>query len=128
MKSAAVIIPMYNHRYLIMLRSGSDPYFPLKWNFPGGGLEEGEDPKDGAVRELVEESAIEARKDDLEKVGIYYQDGIQIHLYRLRVDSPVVRCRDGEHQEYTWVPPHSLLHYELMPGTQKILSEIKEQQ
>ena len=126
MKKAAVIIPMHRHRFLIMRRSGSDPYFPLSWNFPGGGLEEGETGEEGALRELSEEAAIEAEKDQLEKIGTYHQDGVTIHLYRLKVLSPVVRCRDGEHDTYAWVTREVMDLYPLMPGTKKILTEITE--
>ena len=126
MKNAAVVIPMHQHRFLILRRSGSDPHFPLSWDFPGGGLEPGEDPSTGALRELSEEAAIEASKDDLEKVGTFEENGVILHLYKLKVLSPVVRCRDGEHDQYAWVPPKIIDLYPLMPGTKKILSHLQK--
>lgn len=125
MKNASVVIPTHRHRFLIMRRSGSDPHFPLTWDFPGGGLEEGEDAQDGAIRELSEEAAIKASKDELEKIGTYDHNGVTLHLYRLKVSSSVVRCRDGEHDKYAWVSREIIDLYPLMPGTQKILSILK---
>ena len=122
MKKAAVVIPMYHQRFLIMRRSGTDPHFPLQWDFPGGGIEEDENNEDGALRELSEEAAIKASKDALEKIGTYDQDGTTTHLYRLKVQSPLIRCRDGEHDTYAWVSRKVIEMYPLMPGTQKILS------
>ncbi len=116
---------MHQHRFLIMRRSETDPYHPLKWNFPGGGLDEGETGEAGAIRELQEEAGITATEDELEKIGTYEEGGQIIHLYRLKVGSPVVRCRDGEHDQYAWVPPTVIDLYPLMPRTKEIISKLK---
>ena len=52
----------------VLLLVGHDAADPdHNWVFtPGGGLHSGEDPRAGAVRELVEESGIEVAPEDLE--------------------------------------------------------------
>lgn len=52
----------------VLLLVGHDAADPdHRWIFtPGGGLHSGEDPRAGAVRELVEESGIEVAPEDLE--------------------------------------------------------------
>jgi 8-oxo-dGTP diphosphatase len=46
-------------RILICQRRPDQPH-PLKWEFPGGKLEEGESPEAALIRELREELSIEA--------------------------------------------------------------------
>ena len=52
----------------VLLLEGHDAVDPShSWIFtPGGGLRSGEEPRAGAVRELVEESGIQVAPDDLE--------------------------------------------------------------
>ncbi len=45
---------------LILLRSRDSHWAPSQWGFPGGKIEEGEAPRDAAVRETSEETALDA--------------------------------------------------------------------
>jgi 8-oxo-dGTP diphosphatase len=45
-------------KYLIAQRSEDCKSAPLKWEFPGGKVEPGEDPKDALIREIKEELGI----------------------------------------------------------------------
>ncbi|MEU4421134.1 NUDIX domain-containing protein [Actinoplanes sp. NPDC024001] len=44
---------------LLQLRDDKAPYFPNVWGLPGGAIEPGETPAEGAARELWEESRLE---------------------------------------------------------------------
>lgn len=46
-------------KFLIGQRRATDKRYPLKWDFPGGKLEKGEDYLDALVRELKEEVDID---------------------------------------------------------------------
>lgn len=65
MKSVASIA-VVNRRKAILYICRTDNH---KWTLPGGHLNEGEKPLDGAVRELLEETGIKAPKKDLEYIG-----------------------------------------------------------
>ena len=84
METDPVVIPEYRHRFLILHHSGSDPHFPLSWDFPGGELGLGEDHATGALHELTGESASEPSKEELEKIGTFERNGVILHLYRLK--------------------------------------------
>ena len=58
--AVAVLLDSQN-RTLILLRPKEALWAPLKWGFPGGKLEDGETPTEGAIRETLEETELEIR-------------------------------------------------------------------
>ena len=65
------------------------------WTLPGGGLEHGEDPRDGALRELAEETGLSGEVESLLDVDSWHTintdlDGIETDFHGIRV---LYRCR-----------------------------------
>lgn len=65
------------------------------WTLPGGGLDHGEDPRDGALRELTEEAGLVGELDGLLEVDSWHtvfadRDGEDIDWHGIRV---LYRCR-----------------------------------
>ena len=63
---AFAIILDENRRVLLCHRTDKD-----LWNLPGGGLEEGETPWEGVLREIKEEVGLEAKVEKL--ISVYYK-------------------------------------------------------
>ena len=83
-----------------------------KWTNPGGHLNEGEKPRDGAVRELFEEAGIKSDPSKLEHVAsenVTSADGkrLRIYAYKLNVPSDtattVKEDPDAEVARWRWV-------------------------
>ncbi len=81
-----------------------------KWTLPGGHLEPGEDPKRGAVRELLEETSL--RPKSLTVLGdMMIHDGkLQVFAYRCDVDGEASSKNDpdDECEEWRFVEPDKI--------------------
>jgi 8-oxo-dGTP diphosphatase len=94
------------------------------WTLPGGGLDHGEDPRDAVVREVHEETGLEARVGETARVysahlpGVW-RDGRRVDAHALRivydgwvpVDAPEPRVLevDGSTMEAAWKPIQAVL-------------------
>lgn len=86
------------------------------WEFPGGKIEDGEDPRACLARELQEEFGIEAAITDhlMTHVHNYPQATIELQSYRALHISGTFELRD--HDEIRWVSPLEMLEYEFAPA------------
>jgi mutator protein MutT len=94
-------------KILLIQRSHDDDKRPGELDFPGGGIESGESPRDAMVREIGEEVGIQVTLDD---VSLYYAHTELAHgvsltrlAFRCRVTHPAVTL-SHEHETYQWVP------------------------
>jgi ADP-ribose pyrophosphatase len=69
----AVVIPVTADRRFVMIREYKQGPEAVCLNAPAGGLQPGEDPRDAARRELLEETGYAA--DDWQALGIFAVDG-----------------------------------------------------
>ncbi len=102
---------------LLCQRAPEVPY-PLRWEFPGGKIEEGESPEEALRRELGEELGIHARiGDKLWETDFCYPDGkyFRLHFYAVPDWQGTPRPRAGI-AHLAWVAPQELERYDVLEG------------
>ena len=104
-KSVAKVGIFQNGKYLMGVRQDNG-----KWTEPGGHLEKGESPEDGALREVKEETGITLNKGDLEYLGSkeLADKDLMVHAFKSDLDrNPKIDTRDDPDDEvfgWNWVP------------------------
>lgn len=94
------------------------------WEFPGGKVEDGEDPRDTVVRECREECAIEVRVDDILDVTFhrYPNKDVLLLFYRCTLVSGEVR--HVEVADHAWVSIDEMHTYPMPPADEPVLKKI----
>jgi 8-oxo-dGTP diphosphatase len=86
MKRVVAALILEGEKVLVCQRTRHQT-MPLKWEFPGGKIEEGEQPRDALRRELEEELGIEAAiGDEVARIRHEYPGGgaVELRFYVVR--------------------------------------------
>ena len=112
MNVAKIIVFDAERHVLLLRRSDTHPVWPLHWDIPGGVVEPGEDPTDGAIRELREETGISTTSDQLNLAQITHSRThyLNDHLYVLQLDESMPDVTiSWEHDKAEWMNIESAL-------------------
>jgi 8-oxo-dGTP pyrophosphatase MutT (NUDIX family) len=99
----------------------------LAWGLPKGGIEENEDNQQAAVREVREETGLEAEiEDDLGDIRYFYVwEGVRVrkavHFFLMRATGGDVSLHDHEMEEVRWFPLAAALKKAAYKGEREIL-------
>ena len=117
-----------NKRVLICQRSESTA-FGLKWEFPGGKIEDRENETDALRRELKEELAIDVRESEFFSEYAYsYEDGPTVSLRFHRVKSFQGEPQNLIFEQISWVEVDDLVNFDFLDGDQRLIMQIIERQ
>ena len=98
---------------------------PLKWEFPGGKVEPGEDPRAALARELREELNVESViGEELDSYEARYGDGPGILLHFYRVTEFQGDLRNLDFEQILWETPQRLPEYDFLEGDVIFVSKI----
>jgi len=109
--------------YLLIQRSeikrGQPNVYPTYWDIPGGGVEKGELPRDGALREcLHEDSQLDTSKDTVFTRLVYKAEWVG--------EKPIIRLDLEEHTHFKWVTLAQALEEEkLVPYLREIFERLR---
>lgn len=92
---------------LVLKRSAHESVYPNVWDIPGGTLEDGEDPRVGAQREIREETGLTVNDLNL----FAYTSNVDVSkdtqfirlIFVASSAGGEVKLNPDEHQEYQWI-------------------------
>jgi len=98
---------------------------PLKWEFPGGKIEEGEQPRDALRRELDEELGIAAVVGDgVVRLIHKYPGGNSVELRFFDVREYAGELENRIFREIVWAEPSQLPSYDFLEADLTLVSDL----
>lgn len=98
---------------------------PLKWEFPGGKIEEGEQPRDALRRELEEELGIHAKIDhEVARIQHEYPNGGMVELRFFLVREYAGKLENRIFKEIRWSLPTDLPKYDFLEADLTLVRDL----
>ena len=98
---------------------------PLKWEFPGGKIEEGEQPRDALHRELEEELGIDAHiGDEVSRIRHEYPNGSSVELRFFVVREYAGQLENRIFREIRWAAAPELTSYDFLEADLQLVQDL----
>lgn len=121
----AAIIERKEDRKILICQRTKDQPLGLKWEFPGGKIEPGEEPKQALERELDEELGIRAEiGEELTRFVHTYRNGKSVELAFFRVLNYVGEVQNRIFKDICWAERESLPSFDFLEADVKLVREI----
>ena len=101
---------------ILIARRKKGKHLELKWEYPGGKLENDEKEDDALKRELKEEFSIEASIGKYLTESFYEYDSININLKAYLVDSFSGDFKLADHDKIEWIKIEEIKKYDFAPA------------
>jgi 8-oxo-dGTP diphosphatase len=124
MKHVVAALIVHDGKILVCQRTRHQT-MPLKWEFPGGKIEDGEQPRAALVRELEEELGIHATiAEEAARICHEYKSGSAVELrffvvreYRGQLENRIFR-------DLQWADPKDLSTYDFLEADLKLVADL----
>lgn len=124
MKRVVAALITKDDQILAAQRTRHQP-MPLKWEFPGGKIEEGEQPRDALRRELEEELGIEANiGNEVARIHHEYPTGGAIELRFFEVHNYQGEIENRIFREIRWVERGKLPDLDFLEADLKLVRDL----
>jgi 8-oxo-dGTP diphosphatase len=121
---AAIFVRESDGKVLICQRKKDQP-LALKWEFPGGKIEPGEEPAAALKRELHEELGIDAEiGEQVTRFQHAYKNGGGVELTFFRVKNYAGEIRNLIFKDIRWVDRRSLPRFDFLEADVRLVREI----
>jgi 8-oxo-dGTP diphosphatase len=124
MKHVVAALIMKDGKVLICQRTRHQT-MPLKWEFPGGKIEEGEQPRDALRRELDEELGIDARiGEEVARIRHEYKSGNSVELRFYVVHQYKGEIENRIFKDVRWSPRSELPSYDFLEADLTLVQDL----
>lgn len=122
--SVAVIL---DKQKVLLAQRKKDARYALKWEFPGGKIEEGESPEDAMIRECKEELGITIHNCVLlEKHGVTLSDKGEFYVYFYGIKTYTGEIINHVFENVQWVDIDDCLQFDLLEGNVDFCSRLPQ--
>jgi len=124
MKQVVAALILRDDKILICQRTKDQP-MALKWEFPGGKIEPGEEPAAALRRELDEELGISATiGEEVATVEHHYKKGgaVELHFFRVREFEGELQNRIFE--QIRWADRRELPRFDFLDADRDIIRQL----
>ena len=124
MKQVVAALIVRGHELLICQRAQDQP-MPLKWEFPGGKIEPGEEERAALHRELQEELGISATiAEKVTSIQHHYRKGgaVELHFYRVKEYEGEMENRIFE--QIRWVDRRELPRFDFLEADRNLVRQL----
>lgn len=100
---------------------------PLKWEFPGGKIETGEQPRDALRRELEEELGIDARiGEEVARIQHKYRNGGAVELRFYAVHEFKGELENRIFRDVQWVDRKKLPSFDFLEADLELVKDLAD--
>ena len=114
-----------NGRNILICQRTKHQSMPLKWEFPGGKIERGEQPRDALKRELEEELGIHATVgEEVARLRHVYPNGSAVELRFYEVPAFVGEIENRIFKQVIWAEPKDLPRYDFLEADVVLVKQL----
>jgi 8-oxo-dGTP diphosphatase len=124
MKRVVAALIVKNQKILVCQRTRHKT-MPLKWEFPGGKIEDGEQPREALRRELDEELGIDAEiGDEVTRIRHTYKGGgsVELTFYLIRHFKGEIENRIF--RDVQWSAPQELPTFDFLEADLQLVKDL----
>jgi len=124
MKQVVAALILKNGKVLVCQRTRHQS-MPLKWEFPGGKIEDGEQPRDALHRELEEELGIDARiGEEVARIRHDYKNGGAVELRFYVVNEYTGEMENRIFKDVRWAKRSELPKYDFLEADRELVKDL----
>ena len=124
MKRVVAALIVHDGKILVCQRTRHQT-MPLKWEFPGGKIEEGEQPRAALERELEEELGIHATiGEEAARIHHTYKSGSSVELGFFVVREYKGQLENRIFRDMQWASPEDLPTFDFLEADLKLVADL----